>query len=179
MSNRLLAALSCTVLVGLWAYSLLVYGRLPDRIPLQFDLWGNATAWGPKSSFLEIPLIFSGIVILVLALSALTLHDARLTWLNVPHKERLLRLPLAARREALSVVWGFVWALLIAVLLIAWLLVWMVIRHAHNAPPPGGLVVALWGLIFAYIAFLIARLGRSLRRVLERLEDKQGRGQAT
>jgi uncharacterized membrane protein len=178
VSNRILAALNCTTLVGLWAYSLLVYSRLPDRIPLQFNLQGNVTAWGLKSSFLEIPLVFSGIVILVLALSTLTLHDARLTWLNVPHRERLLRLPPAARREALSVVWGFVWALLVAVLLIAWLLVWMVARHAHNAPPPGGLVVALWGLIFACVVFLIATLGRSLRRVLERLEGKPGRARA-
>ncbi|PZA08257.1 MULTISPECIES: DUF1648 domain-containing protein [unclassified Meiothermus] len=168
MSNRWLAALNCTTLVGLWVYSLLVYSRLPDRIPLRFDLWGNATAWGPKPHFLEIPLIFSGIVVLVLALSTLTLHEARLAWLNLPHKERLLRLPPAARREALSVVWGFVWAALVAVLPMAWLLVWMVARHAHNAPPPGGLFAALWGLDLAYLAFLIAGLGPSLRRVLER-----------
>jgi uncharacterized membrane protein len=174
MSNRLLAALNGTTLVGLWAYSLLVYSRLPDRIPLHFDLWGNPTVWGSKSRLFEIPLIFSGIVILVLALSALTLRDASLTGLNLPHKERLLRLPPAARREALSVVWGFVWALLVAVSLSAWLLVWMVARHAHDAPPPGGLFAALWGLELAYLALLIAGLGRSLRRVLERLEGKWG-----
>lgn len=178
MLNWLLAALDLLLLLGLWGYGLLAYEKLPDRIPTHFDLQGNALAWGPRSSLLQVLLIFSGLAAFIVALSALTLRDARLTWLNVPHKDRLLRLPPAARQEALSVVWGFLWALLLAVLLVAWLITWMMARYAHGTPLPGGLVIAGWVLILAYLVLLASLLGRSLRGVLERLEDKQGRGQA-
>jgi len=104
MLNWLLAALNLLLLIGLWSYGLLAYGQLPDRIPVHFDLQGNALAWGPKSSLLQVLLIFSGLVAFIVALSALILRDARLTGLNVPHKDRLLRLPPSARQEALSVV---------------------------------------------------------------------------
>ena len=58
--RRTLATIGLTVLaLQVWGYCSDVFGpnRLPDRIPIHFDIAGHPNGWGSPSSFIFLPIL--------------------------------------------------------------------------------------------------------------------------
>lgn len=66
MKTRWLAPVA---IVAMWAFALAVYGRLPERVPVHWNLGGEVDGWGPRfpAAFL-MPLVAMGTVALVAVL---------------------------------------------------------------------------------------------------------------
>ncbi|HEY0036139.1 MAG TPA: DUF1648 domain-containing protein [Longimicrobium sp.] len=97
MSEKPLRLATLGLLAALYAGSAAAYPRLPERIPIHFDLAGNADGWTGTSllSWFLLPLIATGMAGFLFAISRAGEYRHDL-W-NVPEKPRLLALPAEAR----------------------------------------------------------------------------------
>jgi uncharacterized membrane protein len=92
MSTQTYRLLNLLLLGALFAGSLMVYPRLPERIPMHFDLSGQPDAWEGRSlaAWLLLPVIATGTALLLEAASRHSVSSPQL-W-NVPDKPRFLAL---------------------------------------------------------------------------------------
>ncbi len=70
------------------------YPRLPERIPMHFDMAGRPDRWSGRSGLLVllvIPVVMTGIFYLLIRL--VPRFGANPRYLNIPHKAEFLRLP--------------------------------------------------------------------------------------
>ncbi len=93
-------------MLAVWAVALEAWPALPERIPMHFDAAGRPDGWVAKSVFawFSLPALATAMGLgLGVLLPRWTLHLARRgsPYLNLPHKERFLRLPEAARMRAM------------------------------------------------------------------------------
>jgi hypothetical protein len=52
-----LSLVGVTIIVATVGYTLLRYGDLPERVPIQFDSSGNARAYGPRYAIWLVPAV--------------------------------------------------------------------------------------------------------------------------
>ena len=97
MSEKPLRLAALTLLAALYAGSAAAYPRLPERIPIHFDLAGNPDGWAGTSllSWFMLPLIATAVAGLMLVAGRLSEYHPEL-W-NVPEKPRFLALPVEER----------------------------------------------------------------------------------
>ncbi len=57
ISERLLESLSIVFLVGIYAYIIVIWSEIPDRVPTHFNIAGEPDSWGGKGSVLILPII--------------------------------------------------------------------------------------------------------------------------
>jgi uncharacterized membrane protein len=97
MNEKPLRLAALGLLAVLYAGSAAAYPRLPERIPVHFDLAGNADSWASTSllSWFMLPLIATAVAGLLLVAGRVSEHRPEL-W-NVPEKPRFLALPPEAR----------------------------------------------------------------------------------
>ncbi len=98
--NRSTSTLVAWLLIAiLVAGSLLAWGSLPEKIPTHFGISGKPDSWDEKSfwSWFLMPIIALATTILFTWLSRWTLR--RPDVINLPNKERLLRLTLDRQRQ--------------------------------------------------------------------------------
>ena len=97
MNEKPLRLAALGLLAILYAGSAAAYRHLPERIPVHFDLAGNADSWASTSllSWFMLPLIATALAGFTLAIGRLSEYRPEL-W-NVPEKPRFLALPSDAR----------------------------------------------------------------------------------
>lgn len=96
MSIQRARLLNSVLLLGLFAGSAWAYPRLPERIPIHFDLAGQPDAWASRSTgWFLLPMIALALTLFLHAIAAYSTHHPD-TW-NVPHKRRFLALDAKAR----------------------------------------------------------------------------------
>ena len=85
----LLAAGAAAVLWVLWE-GVIVYSRLPERVPIHFNLQGEPDGWAGKNvwSVLGMPILAAVLLVVMGLVSRL-----QAKWYNFPGKERVLALP--------------------------------------------------------------------------------------
>ncbi|MFW6078986.1 MAG: DUF1648 domain-containing protein [Gemmatimonadota bacterium] len=85
--------LDLALLAALIVAGIVVWPELPDRLPVHFSPDGTPDRWEDRGfgSWFTIPLVAVGLNLLVYGAAALGSRNVRL--LNIPDKERLLRLP--------------------------------------------------------------------------------------
>lgn len=100
--SRLLHVLNGLLLTLLVGGSLYVYPDLPDRIPLHFGADGAADRWGERSllSWMAMPAIAAVTTVALMVLG--TLLPRRPTWINMPDRDRLLKLPVRLQRRVVE-----------------------------------------------------------------------------
>jgi uncharacterized membrane protein len=102
MNEKPLRLAALTLLAGLYLGSAAVYPRLPERIPIHFDLAGNPDGWAGTSllSWFLLPLIATAVAGMMLVAGRLSEYRPEL-W-NVPEKARFLALPVEARAPVVA-----------------------------------------------------------------------------
>lgn len=92
MSTQTYRLLNLLLLGALFAGSLVVYPRLPERIPMHFDLSGQPDVWQQRTvaAWLMLPAIAAGTALLLELASRMSVQNPQL-W-NVPDKPRFLAL---------------------------------------------------------------------------------------
>jgi uncharacterized membrane protein len=113
------------VFLALTTYTVLsAYPRLPDRIPVHFNIAGDPDRWGGKSEILILVAVVWGLNILLyvftLTMPSLARHPQRL---NIPHKQEFLKLPAATQAVYWALLREFMTGLTVAINLIFYLLV--------------------------------------------------------
>lgn len=133
---RALHALNLALLTGLWLFTAMAYGGLPDQVPAHMGVSG-VTRWTSRQSgiWFLLPILGTFHAFLLYALSGLGSSGAA-EGINLPQKKRLLTLPREGRRYALEPVRPFMFAMT------AWLLALMLIIQyqlyaAARAGPAG------------------------------------------
>lgn len=99
---RLARFLNLALLVGLLVGSALVWPELPDRLPVHFGLDGAPDRWARRTflSWFGLPLIALALNLLLYGVAFLSSRSAR--YINLPDKDRLLRLP-SERQQAVLI----------------------------------------------------------------------------
>ncbi len=102
-------------LAAMWATALALWPRLPERIPVHFDLAGRPDRWA-RTSFLGwfgLPLTFSGMGMLFALVGAFVRRAVvrRPQLLNVPYKAAFVNLPVEARLRAVRPLGALLWGM--------------------------------------------------------------------
>ncbi|HEX8320402.1 DUF1648 domain-containing protein [Longimicrobium sp.] len=97
MTEKPLRLATLGLLAALYAGSAAAYPRLPERIPIHFDLAGNPDGWASTSllSWFLLPLIATAMAGFLFVIGRVSEYRPEL-W-NVPEKPRFLALPAEAR----------------------------------------------------------------------------------
>jgi uncharacterized membrane protein len=85
-----------------WITYSALYGpeRLPDRIPTHFDISGQPNAWGPPTMLWLLPVIGTGLYVLMTALAAI-----RFRRYNLPVRVTEANLPFIQEKTSEMVAW--------------------------------------------------------------------------
>jgi len=165
--NRLLA-------LGLVAFALWAWPRLPERIPTHFGLDGTADAWSPRTlgSWFEVPAIA---LVLVVGMGGVRwLLPRKPGWVNLPDRTRLDSLPEAARRPVNEMLSAFLSLLQCQILVIFALIQLSTFRTARGDSSQWIMVMVLLLALLPSPFFLVwffLRLQKALaeaRRLAER-----------
>jgi uncharacterized membrane protein len=65
MKNRGIAPL---LLAAMWGFALAAYSRLPESIPIHWDLHGEVNGWGGRGAAFLVPAIATGVALLMVVL---------------------------------------------------------------------------------------------------------------
>jgi uncharacterized membrane protein len=97
MTEKPLRLAALGLLAALYAGSAAAYPRLPERIPIHFDLAGNPDGWASTSllSWFLLPLIATAMAGFLFVIGRVSEYRPEL-W-NIPEKPRFLALPAEAR----------------------------------------------------------------------------------
>ena len=147
--------LSIAVLAAYWAFCVIVFTKLPDRIPMHFNVRGQADGWSdnPIVAWFALPVLATVSVGFIYVLSNLARRTPHL-W-NVPKKKEFLalredqRAPIIERMMVVIDVTG------LYVVVLMWVMQYGIYRTSFE--PTAGLPVlfhiALWGGLLAVLIF--------------------------
>lgn len=164
---RPLRLLAWGLLAALVAYSAAVYGTLPDRIPTHLGLDGRPDAWADRSvaRWFLLPGFGAAMVLLFEVLSRLIVRRPDLV--NIPDKDRLLRLPSRFQRPVLDQVVNLLDLTAVGVVALFALIQWHFTRIA------AGTQVAMLPAIIVLPSMLTVGLLLMLTRVSGALETAE------
>jgi len=127
-------------------------GRLPDRIPTHFNRAGIPNAWGPPSTLWLLPVIASGIYVLITAIAAVPV-----TRVNLP--VRVTETNLGFIQEQTRNMIGWIKVEMIGLFLY---IQWTIIQAARDSQiriSPlliPGLLVCVMGTVGAYLVIIVS-----------------------
>ncbi|HEX5870420.1 MAG TPA: DUF1648 domain-containing protein [Longimicrobium sp.] len=173
MSAQTYRLLNLLLLGALFAGSVMVYPRLPERFPRHFDLSGQPDAWEERSlvGWLLLPAVAAGVAALM-ELAARTAQSAPQLW-NVPDKPRFLALtreerePIAQRLRAFVALVGAASTALICVIQAS-------VYHASVSPQPR-MPTYVFAAIALHLGVLLAAGVRLNRGVSALIHDAYAR----
>lgn len=171
-STKLHHLVNGLIVLGLFGFSLLTYAGLPERIPIHFDIHGQADGWMDKSllAWLGLPLSALGMWgIMALSAKAVDWGRKHPKYLSIPKKEQFLALP----PEKQEPVWRRMKAIVhwMAVPVNAMLVYAQVAIYAMAVG--GGTGMAVWplfaclGAMLVITIWLTVRLVRVVKRAVE------------
>jgi uncharacterized membrane protein len=173
MSTQTYRLLNLLLLGALFAGSLMVYPRLPERIPMHFDLSGQPDAWEGRSlaAWLLLPVIATGTALLLEAASRHSVSSPRL-W-NVPDKPRFLALTPEERAPIMHRLQNFMALVGVTVTVVVMVVQASVYRAAID-PMPRMPVYALAAIVLHIGVLVVAGL-RLNRDIAALIRDAYGR----
>lgn len=173
MSIRGYRLLNGLILLALWAGSAWAYPRLPERIPVHFDLSGQPDRWEARSlaSWFFLPAMAVGLAVFLHLAAALSARRPEL-W-NVPDKRRFLALdaarqaPIVARLQTFMAALGVIIAVLLGVIQAA-------VYQATTGQARGLPVFAITGIAVSLLILLVlgVRLNAAVRRMIRQAEGE-------
>lgn len=175
---KLIHASNVLLLAGLFGLSLYVYPDLPAQIPTHFGPGGEPDSWSEKSvmTWLMLPLFAAGTAILLYIVAAAMPTNPSLV--NMPNKDRLLKLPKPLQQWVLEVVRNFLymtaWLMLIMFALLQLGAYEAALTERTGTALKLGLVVGLAGTPMMTIGLLI----QLQRRMDAAWREYQTRGDA-
>jgi uncharacterized membrane protein len=158
------------LLLGLWAFSIAAYERLPDLVPGHIGPAG-VTRWDAKqnSMWFILPLMGTVQVIVMYGLSAIA--GGSPTGLNMPEKQRLLALSPEGQRYALQPFRGFMFGMatwLLGLMSYIQLTSYAIAMRGPATSAPVGSMLAVIGLAVGVVIVMSLWLKRAIsRRVAE------------
>ena len=173
MSTQTYRLLNLLLLGALFAGSLMVYPRLPERIPMHFDLSGQPDAWQQRSlvAWLMLPIIATGTALLVELASRMSVQNPQL-W-NVPDKPRFLALTPEERAPIIHRLQNFMGLVGVAVTGVL-TMVQASVYLAAIQPVPRMPIYTLVPIVLLVGALLVAGL-RMNRGIAALIRDAHGR----
>lgn len=173
MSTQTYRLLNLLLLGALFAGSMMVYPRLPERIPMHFDLSGQPDVWEERSlaAWLMLPVIAAGTALLLEAASRISVGTPQL-W-NVPDKPRFLALTPEERAPIIHRLQNFM-ALVGVTVTVVMMMVQASVYLAAIQPVPRMPVYTLAPIMLLMGALLVAGL-RLNRGIAALIRDAHGR----
>lgn len=125
------------------AYAAATYGALPARVPMHFKLDGTADRYADKSlvSWFALPAIMLALFVLFEVLTRVMRTRPEL--LNVPDKERFVRLPARFREPVDAVIATMMDSAALSVVLVMGLVQWHTTQVAYGQPGAPAVLLAL------------------------------------
>jgi len=152
-----LANLTLLFLTGVFVYR--SYPRLPERIPMHFDMAGRPDRWGGRGGFISLfvtPLILTAVFYLLIRFIPRLGANARR--MNIPHKEEFLKLPEEKRDIYWALLKEFFAGLAAAINLLFYLIIRGTVRIATGGAdlmPFRAMLPALVVMAFLLVFYLI------------------------
>jgi hypothetical protein len=162
------------LLLGLWAFTILGYERLPDLVPGHIGPSG-VTRWDAKQNSMWFILPLMGTVHSAIMYGLATAATSGATGFNVPAKKRLLTLPRDGQRYAMQPVRGFMFGMA------TWLLGLMsaVQYHSYRVAMAGphadggaGGIAATTALFLVILGVMVVVMSRAVTRRIDAWEAR-------
>jgi uncharacterized membrane protein len=166
------------LLLGLWAFTVVGYGRLPELVPGHIGPSG-VTRWDAKQNSMWFVLPLIGTIHAVLMYGVSAIANGSPAGFNVPQKKRLLELPKEGQRHVLQPFRGFMYGMA------TWLLTlmagmqystWRIARSGPGGEAGVGVMVAGVGLMLLVVLAMALWLNSSIRRRLAEWEQGHAAG---
>ena len=136
--------ITLATLVSAIIYGIIVYQKLPEKIPTHFNMKGEADNWGGKGSIFMVPLTLSSSILIAYLISRFGhyLHSKELT-----KADKLIFINNSIYKAMLNVI----------IALTSFYSVWMMYRLALGkyAFEPWGFIFLLGGIIFVVVLLVI------------------------
>ncbi|MCE9601595.1 MAG: DUF1648 domain-containing protein [Gemmatimonadetes bacterium] len=151
---RPLRLLSWGLVFAIVAHAAATYGALPERIPTHFDLNGVADRFSDRTllRWFMLPGVALGLVILFETLTALMRTRPEL--LNIPDRERFVRLPARFREPVDAVIATMLDSAALSVVLVMGLIQWHQSQLALGRPGAPGVLLLLAPLPITFVVLL-------------------------
>jgi uncharacterized membrane protein len=174
MSTQTYRLLNLLLLGALFAGSVMVYPRLPERFPRHFDLSGQPDAWAERSllAWLLLPIVATGVAGLLQLTGRFAESNPQL-W-NVPDKPRFLALSREERAPVIHRLQNFMSLVSVMVTLVM-MVVQASIYRAATAPQPRMPVYTLAAIALLIGALLMGalRLNRTVAALIRNAYDRR------
>lgn len=173
MSTQTYRLLNLLLLGALFAGSIMVYPRLPERIPMHFDLSGQPDRWEERSliAWLLLPVVATGTALLLDVGSRISVRNPQL-W-NVPDKPRFLALTPEERAPIIQRLQNFMGLVGVTVTVVL-MMVQASVYLAAIQPVPRMPAYALAAIVLLMGVLLVAGL-RLNRGIAALIRDAHGR----
>jgi uncharacterized membrane protein len=154
-----LANLTLLFLTGAFVYG--SYPRLPERIPMHFDMTGRPDRWGGRGGFLVLfvmPLVMTGVFYLLIRF--IPRLGANPRYMNIPHKEEFLKLPVEKRDIYWALLKEFFAGMAVAINLLFYLIIRGIVRIATGGTSslPVKLMLPALVALALFLVFYLPRL---------------------
>ncbi|GAB4318149.1 MAG: hypothetical protein Kow0074_07160 [Candidatus Zixiibacteriota bacterium] len=171
-TSRILAVVHVALIVALWLVPLLTYTSLPDRIPVHFNLDGQADRWEEKSlqSLFLIPAIWTVVGTLIFVL----LRYRRA--FNYPQKDEVNKLPEPYQQPVHVLNRRFILAIFVIIGAMFVYLEYAVIDTARDGAASMNLfgILVPMGLTFALTITYLIRMRGVVERAINAAKRNQG-----
>lgn len=143
------------LLLGILAFALWAWPRLPERIPVHFGIDGRPDAWGEPGlwSWFFLPALAAALTLLMDWLPGFMARHPR--WVNLPNGIRLEDLPSRARRPVLDLLAWFLALVQMEILIIFALIQLATYRSAFGEESQGIMILVLVLAVTASPLFLV------------------------
>ena len=138
---------SLALLAGYWTYCIIIYTRLPARIPTHFNSQGQPDAWSDNVALAWFALpVLATVTLLVVFGSAALAHRSPQLW-NVPRKKEFLQLTHEQRAPIIRRIIGIMDLVALWVVALFWLAQYATRRTAEQPDTtlPMLFHIVLWG----------------------------------
>jgi uncharacterized membrane protein len=170
---------NAALLLGLWVFTVVGYGRLPELVPGHIGPSG-VTRWEAKQNSMWFILPLTGTIHAVLMYGVSAIANGSPAGFNMPQQKRVLKLPKEGQRHVLQPFRGFLYGMA------TWLLTLMVYVQYHTwriaGSGPGGdagvgAMLAVVGLMLLVVPAMALWLNSAIKRRLAEWEQWHAPGQ--
>jgi len=164
--RRFLEGVNWVLFLGIIAFAIWAWPRLPEQVPTHFGIDGSADAWSQKTlgSWLGAPAI--GLLIVLGIGWFRSMIPRKPNWVNLPDKTNLADLPEVARRPVVEMFSGFLAIIQTEVLVIFALIQLSTYRTALGEESQGLMILVLLIAILAS-PFLMVVFFLSLQKAMD------------
>jgi uncharacterized membrane protein len=156
------------LLAAYWTFCAVLYPRLPARIPIHFNIRGEADGWSdnPFLAWFALPLIITLTVALMIGIGHWAAGSPQL-W-NVPEKKRFLAMTPEQRMPIIAILNGVLDMASVYSIAVAAVVQWSIYSNAFKSQG-GGLDImfhiVVWGGMLLLLGYAL-NLNRRVKRII-------------